>query len=187
MPRPPNITRRNRRTVLIIALAGLGMLGLAFASVPLYTLFCQVTGYGGTVKISDQPATTTAASPSATPRAMRFNAHVAPGLNWQFTPPSHIPAITPGQAITVHYTATNLGNRPSTGTASFNVTPFKVGPYFAKIECFCFIEQTLAAGESQTMPVTFYLDPGLDDDRNTLEVSEVTLSYTFFPVDKSTQ
>ena len=177
------LASRNRRLAFVIAMFGLGMLGLAFAAVPLYQLFCQVTGYGGTTQISQSAPSV---SPAAIPRAMRFNAHVAPNLNWRFTPPAHIPAIKPGEAITVHYTATNLGSSPSTGTASFNVTPFKAGPYFAKIECFCFIEQTLAAGETQDMPVTFYLDPGVDDDINTREISEVTLSYTFFAVDKPT-
>ena len=176
------LASRNRRTGLVILLLAAGMLGLAFASVPLYSWFCQVTGFGGKTQISEAVVTSTASQTRAIPRAMRFNAHVAPNLNWQFTAPKSIPTMLAGEAVTVHYTATNLSSEATTGTASFNVTPFKIGPYFAKIECFCFIEQTLAPGESQAMPVTFYLDPGANDDINTREVAEVTLSYTFFAV-----
>lgn len=168
---------RNLRLATLILLVATGMLGLTFASAPLYDLFCRVTGYGGKTQISQQVV----ASTTHIPRAVRFNAHVAPNLNWHFSAPQTIPKLTAGEATTVHYTATNLSHETTTGTASFNVTPFKVGPYFAKIECFCFIKQTLAPGESQDMAVTFYLDPGLDQDINTQEIPEVTLSYTFFP------
>ena len=185
MPQPNQTTkqdlgRRNLRLASLILLVAVGMLGVAFASVPLYDLFCRVTGYGGKTQISQQVVT----GNTHIPRAMRFNAHVAPNLNWHFSAPKTIARLTAGEAMTVHYTATNLSHEATTGTATFNVTPFKVGPYFAKIECFCFTEQTLAPGESQDMAVTFYLDPGLDHDINTREIAEVTLSYTFFPVAK---
>lgn len=177
------LTRSNRRFGLMIAVIVAAMLGLAYASVPLYQLFCQVTGFGGTTQRSSEAAP--GASETATIRRMRFNSHVSPGLDWKFSPPSGVFEIRPGEQIEVAYTASNLGDLPSTGTASFNVTPNKIGPYFMKMECFCFTEQTLQPGETVTMPVIFYLDPEIDTDINTAETAEVTLSYTFFRVDEA--
>ena len=154
------------------------MVGLAFASVPLYRLFCQVTGFGGTTQRAD-------AAPEATPLnlapvSVRFDANVNPKLPWAFAPVTPPVSLVPGEEITVLYRATNLADKPTSGTATFNVTPQKAGPYFMKIECFCFTEQTLDVGESVDMPVSFYLDPDIKQDENTKDVDEVVLSYTFF-------
>lgn len=177
----PELNQKNRRSGLMLAGIVAGMVGLSYASVPLYQLFCQVTGYGGTTQVS---AAAPGAAASATIREVRFNGHVIPGLDWSFEPPKETFNVRPGQETTIYYTATNLADEPTTGTSSFNVTPNKIGPYFMKIECFCFIEQTLQPGESVKMPVVFYLDPEIDTDINTIETPEITLSYTFFPVKK---
>lgn len=157
----------------------LGMVGLAYASVPLYQLFCQVTGFGGTTQVSDAPAP--GASVGGAVRKVAFNRHVNPELAWRVQAPE-VHDVIAGQEITVTYIASNPTDSPIVGTSSFNVTPHKIGPYFMKIECFCFTEQVLQAGESVAMPVKFYLDPDIDSDINTIATPEITLSYTFFPV-----
>lgn len=177
----PDLNQKNRRSAMVLAGIVAGMIGLSYASVPLYQLFCQVTGYGGTTQVSEAAP---GASASASVREVRFNAHVVPGLDWRFEAPKDVFSVRPGEETTIYYTATNLSDAPTTGTSSFNVTPNKIGPYFMKIDCFCFIEQTLQPGESVKMPVVFYLDPEIDDDINTSKTPEITLSYTFFPVKK---
>ena len=122
----------------------------------------------------------TGRQPDAVPREVSFNAHVVPGLKWKFEAPKGV-SLKPGEETTILYRATNLSDQATTGTSTFNVTPNKIGPYFMKIDCFCFIEQTLQPGESVDMPVVFYLDPEIDTDINTAETPEITLSYTFFP------
>jgi cytochrome c oxidase assembly protein subunit 11 len=173
-------SHRNRRMMIGIMGLVFAMVGLAFASVPLYQLFCQVTGYGGTTQVSIQAP---GSSAGAILREVRFNAHTQPDLKWQFSGPQKPVQVAPGEEVMIHYTATNLGDTPSTGTSTFNVTPFKAGPYFMKIDCFCFEEQTLQPGETVSMPVVFYIDPEIDEDSNTQEIPEITLSYTFFAVE----
>ena len=169
---------RNQRLLIGIIVVVAAMVGLAFASVPLYQLFCQVTGYGGTTqraKIAPQTFDIAIA-----PVSVRFNAVTNAKLNWSFVPVTRPVVLVPGEQVTAVYRATNLGDVPSTGTATFNVTPQKAGPYFMKLECFCFVDKTLQPGESMDMPVTFFLDPEMAADANTANVDEVVLSYTFF-------
>lgn len=170
--------RRNRRMLVGVGLLVLAMGGLAFASVPLYRIFCQVTGFGGTTQITS--IVSQSVSLNATPVEMLFDANVSPQLNWSFVPITAPTKILPGEQITAIYRATNLGDTPSIGTATFNVTPQKAGPYFMKLECFCFTEQALQPGESMDMPVTFYLDSEIADDINTQDIDQIVLSYTFF-------
>ena len=169
---------RNQRLLIGLIVVVVAMVGLAFASVPLYQLFCQVTGYGGTTqraKIAPQTFDIAIA-----PVSVRFNAVTNAKLNWSFVPVTRPVDLVPGEQVTAMYRATNLGDVPSTGTATFNVTPQKAGPYFMKLECFCFTNQTLQPGESMDMPVTFFLDPEMASDVNIVDVDEVVLSYTFF-------
>ena len=171
------IAQRNARTGLKLALFALAMVGLAFAAVPLYRIFCQVTGFGGaTVRAAEAPGAV------AGQVGVRFDANIDPRLPWRFEPAQRV-RIHPGERIVVNYTATNLTARPTTGRAIFNVTPVQAGPYFSKIECFCFTEQTLKPGESVEMPVVFYIDPKLREDEATKHIDEITLSYTFYPVE----
>jgi cytochrome c oxidase assembly protein subunit 11 len=169
-------TRRNR--IMATSLAGVvaGMVGLSFAAVPLYRLFCAVTGYGGTPKIG------LAAAPGATARtiAVRFNADTNPGLPWRFQPVAPEVRLPLGDERVAFYTARNLAGSPVTGVAVYNVTPEKVGKYFHKTACFCFNQQTLAAGQEMQFPVSFWVDPALAADPNTADVHTITLSYTFF-------
>ena len=173
------LSKKNKSVgIIMFGIVG-GMLASAYASVPLYDLFCRVTGFGGTTQISESAP---GASVGATIREVRFNRHVTPGLDWNVQAPEFA-EVVPGQEITINYVAKNISDVPVTGTSSFNVTPNKVGPYFMKIECFCFTEQTLQPNELVEMPVVFYLDPEIDNDLNTHSTPEITLSYTFFPVD----
>jgi cytochrome c oxidase assembly protein subunit 11 len=173
---------RNRRTALLLASVIAGMLGLTAASVPLYRLFCQVTGYGGTTQRAE-------AAPGAVrgePIAVAFNADVAPDLPWSFRPMQRRIEVRPGEEHLVFYEAINDSDAPVVGTAVFNVTPFKVGPYFDKTQCFCFDEQTLEPGERAEMGVSFFLDPAILDDPDTRTVHEITLSYTFYRDEEAT-
>jgi len=172
--------KRNNRTAAIMAVVGLAMLGLAFASVPLYRVFCQVTGYGGTTQRAE-------AAPGADLAAgwigVRFDANTSENLPWKFEPVQERVRIEPGARTKIFYRATNLVGRPTTGQAVFNVSPPQVGKYFSKIECFCFTEQTLKGGQSVDMPVVFFVDPKVRQDPDTESVDEITLSYTFYPVE----
>ena len=178
-----NTNRRNRRSLTLITLVVAGMVGMAYASVPLYKLFCQVTGYGGTTQIADAAPSMPSDAPPVT---VRFDANVNPKLAWSFTPVTAPVALRPGEEITAYYRVTNIGDTESVGTSTFNVTPQKAGPYFMKLECFCFTEQVLAPGQSMDMPVTFFLDPEMASDLNTSDVEEIVLSYTFFATVDST-
>ena len=172
------VAHRNARTAVGFALFALAMLGLAFASVPLYRLFCQVTGFGGTTQRAEK-----APGAIAGQIGVRFDANVHPGLPWKFEPVERTVRIAPGARTQIFYRATNLVARPTTGQAVFNVTPDTVGQYFSKIECFCFTEQTLKPGESVDMPVVFFVDPKIRDNPDTRHIDEITLSYTFYPVE----
>ena len=175
-----SVAAKNRTVAVRAALFGLAMLALAFASVPLYRVFCQVTGFGGTTMKAD-------AAPGAVAGqiGVRFDANIDPALPWKFEPVQETVRIHPGARTTIYYQATNYTARPTTGQAIFNVTPEIAGKYFSKIECFCFTEQTLKGGQSVDMPVVFYVDPEIRKDPDTSHIDEITLSYTFYPVEKT--
>ncbi len=168
--------RGNRWMATGLAAVVVGMVGLSFAAIPLYKLFCSVTGYGGTPKIG------LAAAPGATARmvTVRFNADTNPNLSWKFAPAQSDVKLPLGDEQIAFYTARNLASTPVTGIAVYNVTPDKVGKYFHKTACFCFNEQTLAAGQQMQFPLSFWVDPAMADDPNTADVRTITLSYTFF-------
>ncbi|MGE8943077.1 cytochrome c oxidase assembly protein [Leptospira interrogans] len=176
----PDLAARHRRVGLWCAAVAVGMVGLAYASVPLYTLFCQVTGYGGT--------TQRAAAPSETvldrDMTIRFDANVAPGLGWKFEPVQHTVDVKIGENTLIFYRAENTSGRPITGTATFNVTPEIAGSYFNKLECFCFQEQRLEPGQAIDMPVSFFVDPAIvKDSSGAGNLTQITLSYTFHQVE----
>jgi cytochrome c oxidase assembly protein subunit 11 len=172
------IAQKNARTGMLMALLAAAMVGLAFASVPLYRLFCEVTGLGGTTQRADR-----APGAIAGQVGVRFDANIHPGLPWRFEPVQRTVRIAPGARTQIFYQATNLTARSTSGQAVFNVTPDKAGLYFSKIECFCFTEQTLKPGQSVKMPVVFFIDPAIRNDPDTSDIDEITLSYTFYPVE----
>jgi cytochrome c oxidase assembly protein subunit 11 len=174
---------RNRGTALVCVVVVAGMVGLSFAAVPLYRLFCQVTGFGGTT----QRAEAVAGPVLERTMKVRFDGNVGPGLAWDFKPVDRQIELKVGEQAQGTYRATNVSDRPTTGTATFNVSPPLAGAYFVKIECFCFTEQTLAPGESVDMPVMFYIDPEIADDPDVANLRTVTLSYTFYPVERPAQ
>ncbi len=165
------------RTAIICGTVAFGMLGLAFASVPLYDLFCRVTGFGGTPMVGTGPA----ARVLDQTVTVRFDANVAPGLGLRFTPEVPAVKVRIGETHEVRYTIRNEGTREVTAVATFNVTPERSGPYFTKLECFCFTDRTIKPGETQEAQVVFYVDPAIADDRDTKDINTITLSYTFFP------
>lgn len=168
---------RNGHVALLLGGLVCGMIGLAFASVPLYRLFCQVTGFGGTTQVAESlPGPV-----SERTIAIRFNADISPDLPWRFQPEVREITLKIGEQGLVFYKATSLASEPTWGTATFNVTPLSAGQYFNKIECFCFTEQRLAAGESLDMGVSFFVDPAIEQDPGTAKLETITLSYTFFP------
>jgi len=171
--------RRNRLSAGALAGLVVAMVGLSFASVPLYRLFCQVTGFGGTPRIGAQA---TGGEIAAETIRVRFDANVSGGLGWRFEPLEREVTVRLGEERLVFYRATNVNAQPTVGTATFNVTPHDAGPYFVKVECFCFTEQALAAGESAEFPVSFSVDPSILERRATRTIHAITLSYTFFPV-----
>lgn len=170
--KPPNLGR----TALICAGIAMGMTGLSFAAVPLYDMLCKATGFGGT------PMVGTAGAAKILDRTMsvRFDANVAPGLGWTFTPESPEIRLRVGETKTVFYKITNRTDRASTGIASYNIAPEKGAAFFVKIQCFCFTEHTLQPGESLEAPVVFYIDPEIADNRELDGLKAITLSYTYF-------
>jgi cytochrome c oxidase assembly protein subunit 11 len=167
---------RNAPTALLLVSLVAGMVGLSFAAVPLYRLFCQVTGFGGTTQVAE-------ALPAAIAERVinvRFNADVDPRLPWSFQPVQRQIAVRVGEAGVATYMARNTDDRPATGSATFNVTPLKAGKYFSKVQCFCFDEQRLEPGQEVEMAVQFFVNPAILDDRNLDDVKTITLSYTFF-------
>lgn len=169
----------NRRTAVSLFGVAVCMVGLSFAAVPLYQIFCQVTGFGGT------PLRASAASAVVLDETVTvtFDASIESGMPWTFKPVQKDMEIPIGETGLAFYEAYNPTDRPIAGTAVFNVTPFKIGPHFVKIDCFCFTEQVLMPGERVDMPVTFYIDPSIREDRSTQEVKGITLSYTFYQTD----
>ncbi len=178
-PIGPDRHQQKHRTVAVLcATLVAAMIGLAYASVPLYRLFCQVTGYAGTtqrvasasLQVSDKLVT------------VRFDANTAPGLPWTFEAVSKPMTLRLGETAFATYRATSRASAPTTGTAAYNVVPDQAGSFFNKLACFCFTEQILAAGESVEMPVQFFVDPAMATDSDGKRIGEITLSYTFFPV-----
>jgi cytochrome c oxidase assembly protein subunit 11 len=171
---------RNLRTALFALLGVCFMSGLAWASVPLYRMFCQATGLNGTTQRGTQ-------APGAVNRQVRidFDTNVAPNLPWKFVPESPSDTVDVGARDMAFFVATNNSDHPITGTATFNVTPDVAGKYFTKIQCFCFTQQTLKPGESARMPVIFFVDPKLLQDPDADDLKTITLSYTFYPVDSA--
>ncbi len=167
---------KNIRIALTAAIGSVTMVGAAFAAVPLYDLFCRVTGYGGTTQV----ATGEAGVILDRTVTVYFDANTSRRLDWAFEPLQRSIDIRVGESGLAYYRATNTSDRPITGIASYNVAPFKAAPYFSKIECFCFTEQTLQPGESIDMPVLFFVDPLIDDERRMDDITSITLSYTFF-------
>ena len=155
------------------------MVGAAYAAVPFYNWFCRVTGFNGTTQVA-------ISAPSGAPLdrkiAVRFDSNVAPGLPWKFEPEETEIEVRIGEVVTAYYTVTNQSARTTTGQAAYNVAPLTVGAYFQKINCFCFAEQTMAAGEKRQMPVVFYVDPAIVNDGDNEGLNTITLSYTFYPV-----
>ncbi len=172
------LQQRNRRVGLMVAMVVAAMLGLGYASVPLYRMFCQVTGFGGTTMRVSEAQAATVVSTNKDIR-IRFDANVERGMPWQFKPLQPVDTVAVGARDMAIFTAKNLSDKPITGTASFNVEPEQAGRYFSKIQCFCFTEQTLKPGEEVRMPVIYYVDPKILNDPDTLDVDEITLSYTF--------
>jgi cytochrome c oxidase assembly protein subunit 11 len=178
----PNHSRR--RDLLVAAACGVfaaGMVGMAFAAVPLYDWFCRTTGFGGT------PMLASAAPAQALDRKVivRFDANVAGGLPWRFMPEQSFVEVRVGDVLTVNYIAINESDREIVGNATYNVSPPTVGAYFSKINCFCFTEQRLAPGEKREMPVVFFIDPKLVQDSEHDNLNTITLSYTMYRVRQS--
>ncbi|MGO4387245.1 cytochrome c oxidase assembly protein [Microvirga sp. 2YAF29] len=172
-----DIQRKMKRTAFACAVIVVGMVGLAYASVPLYDLFCKVTGFGGTPIVRD------ANNSDVMNRTVtvRFDSNVAPGLSWRFSPEKPDVKVKLGETTTVYYKVTNTGSKPATGIATYNVQPDLAGTYFSKLECFCFTEQTLQPGETLESAVVFYVDPRLVEDSDVKDLTSITLSYTYFP------
>lgn len=170
--------RRNARVAGGAAFFACFMLGMAFAAVPLYQMFCQVTGFAGTTQRAEKAP---GASGTGTV-TVRFDANTSGRLAWRFEPIQTKVDVELGANTLAFYRATNTSDKPVTGTATFNVAPEAAGAYFNKIECFCFTEQTLKPGESVEMPVSFFVDPEMIKDRSARSISQITLSYTFYPV-----
>jgi cytochrome c oxidase assembly protein subunit 11 len=174
-PQDPN-SKKHRRLALACGVFVASMLGAAYAAVPLYDMFCRVTGFGGTPQIA-----------SAAPKEVldrkilvRFDANVAPGLNWEFSPVQREMEVRVGETALAFYRAKNLSSHDQWGSATYNVTPEVTGGYFTKMHCFCFEKQSLKAGEEMDMPVQFFVDPSLVEDKTLDGVTTITLSYTFF-------
>ena len=170
--------RKNRRVGLLAAGGAVAMLGLGYDSVPLYRLFCQVTGYGGTTQRADA-LTASGVKVAGKVITVRFDANVAKALAWEFKPEQIKQDLRLGERKIATFHARNLSGRTITGTAMFNVSPEQAGRYFNKIQCFCFTEQKLLAGQDVRMPVIYYVDPAILDDPAAKNIEEITLSYTF--------
>lgn len=170
-----------KRTAILLAALAIAMVGLGFAAVPLYRLFCNVTGFNGTTMRATEASVPGAIAGRT--MVIRFDANHTHNLPWDFTPELPTQTVKIGARNIAFFTATNRSDKVITGSASYNVTPQQSAPYFFKIQCFCFTQQTLRPGQTVRMPVIFYVDPKILADPNTNDVEEITLSYTFSPVD----
>lgn len=168
----------SKKLATSIALLILGMVMLTFASVPLYNIFCKVTGYGGTTKYTAIASTTIGTKKIK----VRFDANVDKNLPWIFKSEQSEVTVLVGENNLIFYTAENKTDKPIIGTAIYNVTPHKAAKYFNKIQCFCFEEQLLKARQKMIMPVSFFIDPAIEEDKNLQDVDTITLSYTFYSV-----
>lgn len=177
---PVELSRRHRRVGLTAAAGALVMLLMAFAAVPLYRMFCQATGYSGTPQTASRP------SEIILDRTIevRFDASVSPELAWTVVPVETTKTVRLGETAVAYYRATNNSDRPLVGTSSFNVSPDQTGAFFNKLQCFCFTEQRLEPGQTLDMGVSFFVSPELASDKDTSHIGQITLSYTFYPVDK---
>jgi cytochrome c oxidase assembly protein subunit 11 len=174
--------RRLTRDALVASICGFVvvlMVGASYAAVPFYNWFCRATGFNGTTQVATSAP---AGAPLARKIIVRFDANVAPGLPWKFEPEQNEIEVRIGEVVTIFYTVTNQSARSTIAQAAYNVAPLTVGAYFQKINCFCFTEQTMAAGEKREMPVVFYVDPALAADHENDGLNSITLSYTFYPV-----
>jgi cytochrome c oxidase assembly protein subunit 11 len=172
--------KNNTRVAFAAATVAAGMVGLAYASVPLYAIFCQTTGFGGTTQRATQAPTQS----STAEITVRFDSNVDSQLGWTFRPSQTAITVKLDEQAMAHYEAVNLTDQTITGTAVYNVTPPEAGAYFNKIQCFCFTEQTLKPGEHADLPVVFYVDPEILKDPDSKSIREITLSYTFYPAKK---
>lgn len=176
-PRDQAQKLRHGRVVFVCVGVVALMTGASFAAVPLYDMFCRVTGYGGTTQV----ASTAPKGALERTVTVRFDGNVAPGLGWTFAPETNSVTVKVGETKLALYKAKNTSDRAVTGTATYNVTPNQTGAYFSKLQCFCFTEQTLQPGEEIEMPVAFFVDPSIAENGELNDVDEITLSYTFFP------
>jgi cytochrome c oxidase assembly protein subunit 11 len=174
---------KNKKTMFILTGVGVAMLGLGFASDPLYDTFCRITGYGGTPQIAEDNFSEVIDRTVT----VKFDSNVASGLPWDFKPDQRSMDIKVGQSGLAYYTVRNESDMPLVGVASFNVTPIKAAPYFVKTDCFCFEEQTIQPGQELPLPVLFFIDSQLDEEKRLDDVKEITLSYTFFETDEEAQ
>ena len=169
---------QNKQLLLSILLLILSMALLSFAAVPIYNLFCKATGFGGTT----QRAQASSAHIGTKNITIHFDANIAPDLQWEFRPKHNKTEIITGETTLIFYYAKNLSNQDIIGTAIYNVTPVKAGKYFNKIHCFCFEEQLLKANAESNMPVAFFIDPEIEKDPDTKDITDITLSYSFFRI-----
>jgi cytochrome c oxidase assembly protein subunit 11 len=184
--RQPQSPRKSSRDLVVAFACGAfvaAMVGVSYAAVPLYSWFCRTTGFGGTTQVAKSAPTQT----SSRVVTVRFDSNVAPGLPWSFEPERRTIDVRLGEVVTVYYTATNESARVTTAQAGYNVTPPTVGAYFEKINCFCFTQQTLKPGEKREMAVVFYVDAKLAQDSEQNGLNDITLSYTFYPVQEPEQ
>jgi cytochrome c oxidase assembly protein subunit 11 len=172
---------KNGKTLLILLAIVAAMIALVAATPRLYRAFCETTGFNGTTQRADKAPGAVAGQVK-----VQFDANVHPGLPWRFEPEQTYVNVAPGAQTKIFYRAQNLSARAIVGQAVYNVSPDTVGKYFKKIQCFCFTEQTLKAGEDVKMPVVFFVDPAIRQDPDTKDVHEITLSYTFYPVETET-
>ena len=171
--------KKNTLTPLILSGIFVFMLGLSFAAVPLYDLFCRVTGFGGTTQVSKEPPKIVLDEVIS----VRLDTNVNGNLAWDFKAKKNLLDVKPGKVYNIDFVVENIGNEPSAGVASYNVSPSSFGQYFNKLGCFCFEKQELKAGEKATYVMTFYLDPEMVNDATTKNLEDVTMSYTFFSTD----
>lgn len=170
--------KQNKKMALAVVALLMSMTLLSFAAVPIYNLFCKVTGFGGTT----QRVYANSSVKGTKKITVHFDSNVSPELKWRFVPMQRSVDMIPGENVLVFYYSKNLSEEDIVGTALYNVTPQKAGKYFNKIHCFCFEEQLLRAGQEVNMPVTFYIDPEIETDPDTKDIEEITLSYSFFRV-----
>jgi cytochrome c oxidase assembly protein subunit 11 len=175
----PALARRHRNVALSLTVFVAFMIGASFAAAPFYDWFCRTTGFGGVTQVATEAPT----KKLERKIRIRFDANVA-GVPWEFQPEVREIEVAIGETFLVHYFATNVSRDETVGTATYNVSPPQAGLYFAKMQCFCFSEQRLAPGEKMPMPVAFFVRPEIEDDADARQIRTITLSYTFFPVEK---